>query len=403
VIAEGNRLRATNPESERRRLQIASVSIDGLASGLEEIGRLLGSAAQADAVRAAEDAARLRQAATVASAQDFSTEPLDGVGSATWRALWSAAEAYVREEIPSTEFPATEAGDRCPLCQQELDGGASDRMRHFHHFVHNETEKNAAAAETKLQATRRELTALVTSSSDWAAATTYLDANDTSMAEAVKQSLTVATLAKTRLAERLGGSSGIELTEVPPADTAALRGLAKSLKEQADNIDSTVFQQKLHNIDREKVELEHKSVLAKVKPDLLRERKRLIERKKIQNSQSAVSTRGITTKAIDLTRQYVTTAMADRFTRESQSLKLERLMLGDRGGSKAKHRHRPELIGTFSARASRPPSVWPVSSLRSTSTNRNPHSYLMTRCRRLIMSGGRKSQIGWWNWRKNVR
>lgn len=349
LIAEGNRLRATNPDAERRRLQIAASSLDELASGLEEIGRLLGPAAQAAALRAAEDAQNLRHAATVASSQDFSDEPLAGVGSASWRALWSAAEAYVREEVPAQEFPATRFDDRCPLCQQELGGDASDRMRRFHEFIHNETEKNAAAAEAKLQNVRRELAALATSSSDWTAAITYLEANANPTAEAVTQALAAGALAKTRLAEHLNGAPGVELTEVSIPDINAIRALAESLRRQADDIDSSAFQQKLRDIDREKLELEHKSVLAKVKPDLLKERERLIERKKIQNAQSTVNTRAITTKATDLTRQYVTTAMADRFTRESHSLKLERLMLGDRGGSKAKHRHRPELIGTSGA------------------------------------------------------
>jgi energy-coupling factor transporter ATP-binding protein EcfA2 len=346
LVNEGNRLRATNPESERRRLQVASVSLDGLASGLVEINRLLSSVAQAAAVQTAEDARNLRQAAAIASAQDFSGEPLTGVGSATWRALWASAEAYVQEEIPSTGFPATDEGDRCPLCQQELGDDAADRMRRFHHFVHNETEKNASAAEAKLRAVQRELAALATSSSDWSAATTYLDVHDAATAEAVKQSLSAAALARARLMERLGGTTEVELTEVPLPDSAALRELAKTIKGQADGIDSTVFQKQLAEIDREKVELEHKSLLAQVRSDLLKERDRLIERKKIESVRSKVSTRGVTTKATDLTRQYVTSAMADRFTRESQSLKLERLKLGDRGGSKAKQRQRPELIGT---------------------------------------------------------
>jgi energy-coupling factor transporter ATP-binding protein EcfA2 len=346
LIAEGNRLRATNPEQERGRLRVASSSIEGLLAGLEEIGRLLGPDAQTAAVRTAEDAVNLRHAATVTSSQDFSAEPLVGVGSATWRALWAAAEAYVQTEVPSVEFPATDEGDRCPLCQQELDGDAGNRMRRFHHFVHNETEKNAAAAETKLQADRRELASLVTSSSDWAAATTYLEAKHAKTADEVTRTLTAAQLAKTGLGQRLNGTTDAELTAVSLPDLAPLRTLVHSLRDQADGIDGTVFQQKLREVDTEKIELEHKSVLSKIKSDLLKERERLVERKKIQGAQPTVNTRGITTKSTELTRQYVTTAMADRFTRESQSLKLERLVLGDRGASKAKQRQRPELIGT---------------------------------------------------------
>jgi hypothetical protein len=345
LIAEEHRLKATDPESERRRSRTAAASLEALASGLEEIERLLGATAQAAAVQAAEDATSLRQAATVASKQDFSDEPLTGVGSATWRALWAAAEAYVQAEIPSVEFPATGPTDRCPLCQQELDGDAGDRMRRFHRFIHNETEQNAAAGERRLQTIRTDVAKLATSSSDWSAAMSYLETSQNSTAEAVAQTLAAATRAKARLAERLAGKAEVDQVSVSVPDVATLRTRAKALTNQADSIDSTVFQQKLRDTEQEKQELQDKSVLAKVKQDLLNERARLIERKKIQDAQSTVNTRAITTKATDLTRKYVTTAMGDRFTRESQSLQLEKLMLGDRGGSKAKHRHRPELIG----------------------------------------------------------
>jgi hypothetical protein len=345
LIAEEHRLKATDPESERHRLRTTASSLEALASGLAEIDRLLSATAQAAAVHIAQDAINLRRAATVASNQNFSAEPLTGVGSATWRALWGAAEAYVQSEIPSVEFPATGPTDRCPLCQQELDDDAGDRMRRFHRFIHNQTEKNAIAGDRRLQAITNDFTSLATSSSDWSVAMTYLETSDNSTADAVAHTLTVAARAKASLSERLAGKTEAELINVSVPEITTLRLRAKALSDQADNIDSTAFQRKVTDTEREKQELQDKSVLAKIKQDLLKERERVIERKKIQDAQSAVNTRAITTKATELTRKYVTTAMGDHFTRESQALKLEKLMLGDRGGSKAKHRHRPELIG----------------------------------------------------------
>jgi hypothetical protein len=345
LIAEEHRLKATDPDSERRRLRLAASSLEALASGLAEIERLLSPVAQTVAVQAAEDATSFRQAATVASTQDFSEELLGGVGSVTWRALWGAAEAYVKAEIPSVEFPATGTSERCPLCQQQLDIEAGDRMRRFHRFIHNETEKNATESEQRLRNIKNDLANLATASADWSAATNYLESSDTSTATAVARTLTAAVRAKSCLAERLAGNPDVDQVDVLVPDVTPLKTLAKALSDQSDSIDSTVFEQRIAGVEREKQGLQDKSVLAKIKQELLNERARLTERKKIQDAHSAVNTRAVTTKATELTRKYVTTAMGDRFTRESQGLKLEKLMLGDRGGSKAKHRHRPELIG----------------------------------------------------------
>ncbi|WP_182878589.1 AAA family ATPase [Mycobacteroides abscessus] len=349
LIQEEHRLKSTNPESERTRLRMTASSLESLAIGLEDIGRLLGTSAQSDAIRLADSAVSLRQAATAASSQDFSGEPLDGIGSAPWRALWAAAENYVQSELPSSEFPTTGSTDRCPLCQQSLDSDADDRMQRFHHFIHNETEKNAAAAEQRVRALTNEVSQLATSSSDWATAMAYLQSTDIPMGEAVTQTLAAAVKAKAALTERLGGKLDATLVGIALPTVALLREKSKALKDQADAIDSTVFQQSLKDTERQKQELQDKTDLAKHKDALLRERERLIELKKLQDAQSAVNTRGITTKATDLTRKYVTTAMGDRFTRESHGLKLDKLMLGDRGGSKARHRHRPELIGVSGA------------------------------------------------------
>ena len=71
-------------------------------------------------------AVEARKAAEVAAGELFSDEPLPGVGSDTWRALWKAArdysvtEAYLGREFPVTvedrrrlrALPATTAGRR---------------------------------------------------------------------------------------------------------------------------------------------------------------------------------------------------------------------------------------------------------------------------------------------------
>src|ERR1019366_9882025 len=89
----------------------------------------------------------------------FEDEPLKGVGSGTWRAMWDAARRYSeREAYQGREFPATEPDDQCVLCQQSLLGDAGDRLHRFDQFMANDTEKLATesqrAFETLVEAVR---------------------------------------------------------------------------------------------------------------------------------------------------------------------------------------------------------------------------------------------------------
>ncbi len=60
----------------------------------------------------------------------------------------------------------------------------------------------------------------------------------------------------------------------------------------------------------------------------------------------------MTTKSNDLARTYVTATVSDRFTRETDRLGLEQVVLGDKGGNKGKLKHKPALLGATASGAS---------------------------------------------------
>src|SRR5207253_5189823 len=55
----------------------------------------------------------------------------------------------------------------------------------------------------------------------------------------------------------------------------------------------------------------------------------------------------IARKSTELTRSHVTALVRDRFTRESDRLRLERVTLEDQGGQKGQLRHRPTFVGAM--------------------------------------------------------
>ncbi|RLG22953.1 hypothetical protein DRN85_10200, partial [Methanosarcinales archaeon] len=92
----------------------------------------------------------LRRAAEVASKKGFSKEPVQGVGSPEWYAMFEAARKYAEEvAYPEKKFSET-FSERCVLCQQELSKDAEDRLGRFEEFVKGEVARRAREKEAEL-------------------------------------------------------------------------------------------------------------------------------------------------------------------------------------------------------------------------------------------------------------
>jgi len=90
-----------------------------------------------------------RRAAAAASANLFADEPLPDIGSDVWKSLWEAARDYSRASAyPERDFPVTDAGSHCVLCQQPLSEEASKRLSRFEAFVQDESKRREEEAET---------------------------------------------------------------------------------------------------------------------------------------------------------------------------------------------------------------------------------------------------------------
>ena len=100
------------------------------------------------------EAAQIKaEAAHVAATDAFTNEPLDGIGSPTWKALWEAARQYSDKAYPESTFPKTDAAV-CVLCQQELLPEGISRLNRFEAFVRDNSQKAAAEAKAHVAKTR---------------------------------------------------------------------------------------------------------------------------------------------------------------------------------------------------------------------------------------------------------
>jgi len=79
---------------------------------------------------------------------------LDGINTATWRALWEAARSYsVKEAYKGQSFPQISEKAKCVLCHQTLEQEAGERLEKFEKFITGELVSAATTAEANLAAT----------------------------------------------------------------------------------------------------------------------------------------------------------------------------------------------------------------------------------------------------------
>lgn len=344
-LSEEARLKASDPARERDHLTALAASLERVATYCDHVAALLSAENLGKLATLRTRATELRAAAKVASSQSFDAEPVPGVGSTTWRALWEAARAFSEiEAYHKHEFPVT--GDaRCVLCHQELSDAAGDRLRRFHAFMTDTTERDAAKAEQMLAAEREAVHELLLPSPAVATASAQLRITDAALADSTDAWMGAATA---RAAATIGWLDGVTDEPPTPADAGPAKVLAQragQLRRQAATIDATSFAQQLQAMSIQAVELQGQIALAASKDVLEQEVRRLRARAQIEAAKKATDTGAITRKSSDLTRAHVTREVRDQFTRESERLRLRRITLDHTSGVKGRLLHRPTLLG----------------------------------------------------------
>lgn len=122
---------AAAAEREAEQAAALAEAVEGLA------GRASGPAAER--LRTAALAAAEAQEAVSLAARQLQG-PVPGIGSGPWQVMWNAARAFI--ESGGGTFPPA-AGARCPVCLQDVDDVAAQRMAHFQEHINGAVQANA--------------------------------------------------------------------------------------------------------------------------------------------------------------------------------------------------------------------------------------------------------------------
>lgn len=319
-VEEVARLRTADPGQERQKLIRTADALNLAARHLSGLDRSLGSAVHERLKGLRESAKAAQEAADAASLTTFGDEPLAGIGSPIWKALWQAAEKYSRVVYPNHDFPHSDDGAVCVLCQQSLDGGGAARLKRFHEFVSDTTAQDAESAKKALEAFLTTLGRQPVESQPVAVAIAAVEQSEPGFAAKIQVLFDVF---RARQAAMISDEqpTGVSVA----AEVATLATQEKELRDQAGLIDAADFTDRLTQAQTEENRLRNQIAMRDGKTLIESERTRLRKLAVLSDKFSETNTRAITDKVGELTKKYVTEEARDRFTRETDRLELERV------------------------------------------------------------------------------
>lgn len=273
-----------------------------------------------------------RQTAQLSASALFTDEPLPGVGSESWRALWAAARDYsVSDAYGSAEFPVTrsEAGPaNCVLCQQPLLPEGTARLQRFQKYMDDTLGVAATKAEQAVTDAVDALPPLTQLSSEsFADRGEQIRQRDPKLADALLSFQLSATQRRQDAIARLAGDDS---ASVPVLDSphALMEQLAKNLRDEKDALAKAGAAQERESLASEKAELEDKKILATNRIKLIRRRDLLVTDAAYAKALAQVQTTGITKRANELVDKHLTSAVMTQFDAEREGFDIMHLKVG---------------------------------------------------------------------------
>ena len=340
------RLRIFDTSRERQRLTREADKLDALLSHIEKVYAVLGNESLAVLQERRDQLQALEVTASLSRA--FESEPLHGVGTSSWKALWETAKRFSEEHAyPSQLFPVVGGESRCVLCQQTLGEEGHGRLLRFDHFVKSDIEVRLNKARGIYDDQCASFANLLVSTEAVEDGQKDLEANHGELIAEIRALLRrwESGLEQTRGALR--GTEQFQLFGIEPS--AALTGLAEAAETAREAVDDLsnpeIVQQRLRVVGRKRQELELLQELKNSRDAIAGEIARLGEREALEAAKIAAATGPITRKILELSEESITEVVRDTFTRETDRLHLERVTIARTRGDKGALLHQPKLVG----------------------------------------------------------
>lgn len=294
------------------------------------------------------EAMAAREAADAASAARFSSEPITGVGSSSWRVLWNAARRFSQEKAyPKYHFPVLEIDDepgRCVLCHQKLSDHASARLRSFDEYVADNSEQTARDTLIAFEQLVETLYNHEVMNTEIELALQRIKGAREEAYIELRLELESLKDRHARLPRALDQEFEVEQLS-PLNDFRATQSLTEELEQQFTDMTVDTWQAQLDKLYHQKDEIEGRQAIRDSRAAIDNHISKL---KKINSLKKAIAlthTSGITRKATTLTRTHVSDTLKQQFKQECSLFDLDKVRLADVGGARGNLEHKTQLVG----------------------------------------------------------
>lgn len=325
-LRELNEALKSDPKLKAKETRASATRLKTFAVKIAEVAKELSPEQCLAMQKVVENVTATETAAKAFATGTFDAVYLTGTGSDLWRSLFEAARAFsVEQAYPGQEFPVTSEESRCLLCQQSLDFAGRERFQAFDRFCKDTSQKQADDAAIRLKDVVKKVSLLGAVASEHAKVevdlSTLPDEHKTAINTFVTKCDDILVTVKASLAARAWTDPGT----LPPSPAESISRMATALETRAEMEESADDPAARAKLLSERDELTAKEWLAGVKDDVLLQIKRHKQVATLKECQKEATTRAITTKSIELTKQIVTDAFCKRFQDEAKALGLRTL------------------------------------------------------------------------------
>lgn len=343
LIALTERLKVADPAAGATQRRLKKEQVEKIATALAQSAAAFG-ASGVQSIRALLTAARDKRRIASEAAQ-VNSALLDGVGQPTWRAMWDAARLYSQTAYPDKNFPVTDNA-RCLLCEQELQPGAQQRLKDFETFVGSKLEGEATLAE---QAHANALTELPLPPTEEQLTTLCAAAalDESEWLEGMTAFWGAARITRASLLAKEVDGPAVAAPDVANLVTK-LQARAKSLEDEALQLDMDAEEFDRAKATREKLALEAQRWISQQKAAVLKEVERLKGWQDFETWKMLANSRKVSLKASEVTEKVITESYVKRFNDELKALgaKRVRVALVKTRIERGKALHQLKLTGT---------------------------------------------------------
>ena len=344
-------LRATDTKRERTALTRQAEKLDAVRKHIEQL-QLVFCTESLDSLKRTQEAVKALEKEASSLGQSFQAEPIPSTGSDAWKQLWESARQFSEKHAyPGEQFPVTEEGSVCILCQQELSKGAADRFVRMASFASDDVQRQLDAMRSEYVFSTAPSVKTTVEPDVISTHLQDLEEGHGELTTTVRKCLRLFADVQKELTPALAGVGTLPDRGVDATDTI------DSLLEAADTCRSTaetlsnpeILEEKLRKV---LLELRERELLHRVKErreSIRKEINRRRQHRNLERAKAAAATASITRKVAEWSEESVTEVIRDTFTRVTERIGLERVTLTRTRAERGALLHQPKLVGARQA------------------------------------------------------